>query len=130
MRTIVFNHSGEIVSEAYQEFRQIYPKPGWVEHDAQEIWATQLATARKALSQAGIAPPRLRVSALQTSVKRQSIWDKATGDPGDERDRLAGPPDVGVLRQPEGAGLDEHVRENTGLADRRLFFRNETALDP
>ena len=53
-RAIVFDHAGSIVSVAQQEFRQIFPRPGWVEHDATEIWDTQLAVAREALKQAEI----------------------------------------------------------------------------
>ena len=53
-RSIVFEASGRIAAMAQREFRQIYPQPGWVEHDPREIWTSQLATARDALAQAGI----------------------------------------------------------------------------
>ena len=52
-RSIVFDDAGHIVAMAQREFRQIFPQPGWVEHDANEIWDTQLATAREALAKAG-----------------------------------------------------------------------------
>ncbi len=52
-RCILFNHSGEIVSVAQKEFTQIYPKAGWVEHDATEIWASQIDVAQEAIQQAG-----------------------------------------------------------------------------
>ena len=52
-RSIVFDAQGRIVAMAQREFRQIYPQPGWVEHDPKEIWATQLATAQEALAHAG-----------------------------------------------------------------------------
>jgi glycerol kinase len=52
-RSIVFDAQGRIVAMAQREFRQIYPQPGWVEHDPLEIWRTQLATAREALAKAG-----------------------------------------------------------------------------
>ena len=54
-RSIVFDRQGRIVAMAQREFRQIYPQPGWVEHDALEIWDTQLATAREALQKAGLS---------------------------------------------------------------------------
>ena len=54
-RSIVFDERGHIVAQAQRELPQIYPQPGWVEHDPLEIWRTQLATARDALAQAGIA---------------------------------------------------------------------------
>ena len=53
-RAILFDEHGKPVDVAQREFRQIFPQPGWVEHDPKEIWATQLATAREALAQAGI----------------------------------------------------------------------------
>jgi len=52
-RAIVFDHSGSVVASAQKEFRQIFPEPGWVEHDAREIWATQRYTATEALGKAG-----------------------------------------------------------------------------
>ena len=54
-RSIVVDATGRSVAMAQREFRQIYPQPGWVEHDPKEIWATQLATAQQALAQAGVA---------------------------------------------------------------------------
>jgi len=53
-RAIVFDHAGQIVSLAQKEFRQIFPQPGWVEHDATEIWSTQLGVAAEAISKAGL----------------------------------------------------------------------------
>ena len=55
-RAIVFSHDGSIRAVAQREFRQIFPQSGWVEHDAQEIWQTQLDTAREALKEAGLVP--------------------------------------------------------------------------
>ena len=52
-RCILFNERGELLSVAQKEFRQIYPKPGWVEHDAGEIWATQIEVARQAMANLG-----------------------------------------------------------------------------
>ena len=59
-RAIVFDHAGQIVSVAQQEFRQIFPQAGWVEHDPEEIWTTQLAVAREALGRAGLDGARRR----------------------------------------------------------------------
>jgi hypothetical protein len=60
-----------IVAMAQREFRQIFPRPGWVEHDPREIWESQLATAREALAKAGSAPPTSRRSASPTSARRR-----------------------------------------------------------
>src|SRR3954465_2540670 len=80
-RGIVFDHAGSVVASAQQEFRQIFPKPGWVEHDANEIWATQLATAQDVL-----AKQQLRASdaaAIGTTNQRETtvVWDRETGIP-------------------------------------------------
>lgn len=53
-RAIIFNHNGTIVSIASKEFKQIYPKPGWVEHDPMEIWSSQIEVAKNALNKAGL----------------------------------------------------------------------------
>ena len=58
-RSIVFDAYGHIVTMAQREFRQIYPNPGWVEHDPREIWQTQLATAREALEKAGLGASQI-----------------------------------------------------------------------
>ncbi len=78
-RAIVFDAQGRAASTAQREFRQIFPQPGWVEHDAQEIWQTQLAVAREAL--AGV--PGAQVQALAITNQRETtvLWDRATGQP-------------------------------------------------
>ena len=57
-RAILFNHEGEICSVAQKEFTQYFPQPGWVEHDAEEIWATQLGLMYEAMSKLNVTPPR------------------------------------------------------------------------
>lgn len=80
-RCILFNHSGEIVSVAQKEFTQIFPKPGWVEHDAREIWAAQLGVAVEAMSKAGV--PASGIAAIGITNQRETtiVWDKKTGEP-------------------------------------------------
>src|SRR5213596_1502102 len=80
-RTIVFDHSGNVVASAQKEFRQIFPKPGWVEHDAREIWATQLHTATDAVARSGL--PAADIAAIGLTNKRETtvVGDRATGEP-------------------------------------------------
>lgn len=80
-RAIVFDDSGEIVSVAQQEFRQSYPRPGWIEHDPQEIWQTQIDVAEAALADAKLKPAD--VAGLGITNQRESVvvWDRATGEP-------------------------------------------------
>ena len=63
-RSIVFDALGRVVAQAQLELPQIYPQPGWVEHDPEEIWRTQLATAREAIANAGIAAGAIRAVIL------------------------------------------------------------------
>jgi len=80
-RSIVFDELGHIVAQAQQELPQIYPKPGWVEHDPMEIWRTQLATAREALSQAGLKASDIRALGITNQRETTVVWSRATGQP-------------------------------------------------
>ena len=80
-RAIVFDHSGNVVASAQQEFRQIFPQPGWVEHDAHEIWTTQLHTAKQAVAQAGLAAADIAAIGITNQRETTVVWDRATGAP-------------------------------------------------
>jgi glycerol kinase len=80
-RAIVFDHSGSVVASAQQEFRQIFPKPGWVEHDANEIWATQLHTARDAMRRAGVNASDIAAIGITNQRETTLVWDRDTGAP-------------------------------------------------
>ena len=80
-RCILFNEKGEICSVAQKEFTQIYPKPGWVEHDADEIWATQLEVARAARANAGIAAADIAAIGITNQRETTIVWDRLTGKP-------------------------------------------------
>ena len=80
-RAIVFNKQGAIVSTAQKEFRQIYPKPGWVEHDAQEIWSTQAGTAAEAVASAGINGKALSAIGITNQRETTVVWDRESGQP-------------------------------------------------
>jgi len=80
-RAIVFDHGGRIVAAAQEEFPQIYPQPGWVEHDPEAIWGTQLRTARQALDRAGIEAGRLAAVGITNQRETTVVWDRETGAP-------------------------------------------------
>ena len=80
-RAILFDHDGSIVAVAQKEFRQIFPKPGWVEHDAQEIWATQIAVAVEALGRAGTRPQELAAVGITNQRETTVLWDRESGEP-------------------------------------------------
>ncbi|MFC1771480.1 glycerol kinase GlpK [Candidatus Margulisiibacteriota bacterium] len=75
---IIFDAKGQIVAKAYQEFRQIYPKPGWVEHDAEEIWQTVISTVNKAINK---CPGDILAIGITNQRETTVIWDKTTGKP-------------------------------------------------
>lgn len=80
-RTILFNEAGEIKSVAQKEFRQIYPKAGWVEHDAMEIWATQIGVAQEALAKVGATYEDIAAIGITNQRETTVVWDKTTGQP-------------------------------------------------
>ncbi len=80
-RAILFNHSGEIVCSAQKEFEQIYPKPGWVEHDATVIWETQLEVAREVIKKQGILPEQIAGIGITNQRETTVVWNKETGQP-------------------------------------------------
>ena len=80
-RSIVFDERGRIVALAQRELPQIYPQPGWVEHDALEIWRTQLETAREALHKAGLKASDVRALGITNQRETTVIWNRKTGQP-------------------------------------------------
>ena len=114
-RAILFNKKGEIASVAQKEFRQIYPQPGWVEHDPDEIWASMMGVAVEAMHKIGAAPADIAGIGITNQRETTIVWDKHTGIPvynaivwqcrrtSDFCDSL------------KGAGYTDLIREKTGL---------------
>ncbi len=80
-RAILFDHAGRVVSVAQEEFPQIYPQPGWVEHDPKAIWRTQLATVQQALGQAGAEVSAVAAIGITNQRETTVVWDRKTGAP-------------------------------------------------
>ncbi len=80
-RCILFNEKGEMASVAQKEFTQYFPKPGWVEHDANEIWSTQLGVAVEAMSKIGAAAEDIAAIGITNQRETAIVWDKKTGEP-------------------------------------------------
>ena len=80
-RAIVFNHDGTIVSVAQKEFKQIFPQPGWVEHDPEEIWSTQLGVAAEAITKAGLTTEQIHAIGITNQRETTVVWDRNTGKP-------------------------------------------------
>ena len=114
-RSIVFDRAGGIVAMAQREFRQIYPQPGWVEHDPMEIWQTQLATAKDVLAKARISASDIASIGITNQRETTVVWNRRTGEPLYNaivwQDRRA-EPTCAALRE---RGLEATFREKTGL---------------
>jgi len=114
-RAILFDEEGRPVSTAQREFRQIFPQPGWVEHNPKEIFSTQRETARQAVSQSGIPLKNLMAVGITNQRETTIIWDRQTGEPIANaivwQDRRTAP-QCAELKQIGAEGL---VRERTGL---------------
>ena len=80
-RAILFDHSGSIVAVAQKEFPQIFPKPGWVEHDPRDIWSSQAGVAAEALTKARVAAEDVAAIGITNQRETAVVWDRATGDP-------------------------------------------------
>lgn len=80
-RCIIYNKQGEVVSMAQKEFTQIYPKPGWVEHDAMEIWSTQIGVAQEAMYKINASSKNIKAIGITNQRETTVIWDKSTGEP-------------------------------------------------
>ena len=114
-RCILFNEKGEMCSVAQKEFTQYFPKPGWVEHDAREIWSTMLGVAVEAMSKIGATASELAAVGITNQRETTIVWDKVTGEP-------VCPAIVWQCRRTSAycdelreRGLTELFREKTGL---------------
>ncbi len=114
-RAILFDHEGRIAAVAQQEFRQIYPQPGWVEHDAEEIWRVQLAVAREALAKAGATAADIAAIGITNQRETTVVWNRETGKPVANaivwQCRRTAP----YCDELKAKGLAEKIREKTGL---------------
>jgi glycerol kinase len=114
-RSIVFDAGGKIVAQAQRELPQIFPQPGWVEHDPMEIWRGQLATAREALATAGLQAADIRAIGITNQRETTVIWNRKTGAPIHNaivwQDRR-GEPECARLRDGGHAPL---IQSRTGL---------------
>ena len=80
-RSIVFDREGHVVAMAQREFPQIYPRPGWVEHDPRDLWNTQLETAREVLTKAGLRSDSVRAVGITNQRETTLVWNRRTGQP-------------------------------------------------
>jgi glycerol kinase len=126
-RAILFDRRGTPVSVAQQEFRQIFPRPGWVEHDPQEIWTTQMAVALEALRLAQVRPRDLAGIGITNQRETTIVWDRTTGQPVTNaivwQDRRT----AGTCDRLKENGYEALVTERTGLVIDAYFSGTKIA---
>ena len=126
-RAIVFDRRGSLVATAQKEFQQIFPRPGWVEHDAAEIWSTQLECARSALRQAGANSSDITAIGVTNQRETVVLWDRTTGAPVANaivwQDRRT----AERCAELRAAGAEERVRAKTGLVIDPYFSATKLA---
>lgn len=114
-RAILFDRRGRIMAAAQREFPQYYPQPGWVEHDPEEIWASQLAVAREAVAAAGIRPAQVAALGITNQRETTLVWDRATGTPLHNAIVWQCRRTAALCDNLKAAGWEARVRQRTGL---------------
>src|SRR6266481_9628012 len=114
-RAIVFDHNGAVRGVAQKEFTQVFPSPGWVEHDPQEIWASQIGVAVEALGRAQALPKDIAAIGITNQRETTIVWDRSTGEPIYNaivwQDRRT----ASICDKLRARKLDRVIRRKTGL---------------
>jgi len=114
-RFMLFDHDGAVVANAYERHEQLYPEPGWVEHDPMELWENTRAVVRRGLAESGVEPGRLAALGVANQRETTVVWDEETGQPVYNalvwQDRRT----TDRVEELEAAGRAELIREKTGL---------------
>ncbi|MFD1585759.1 glycerol kinase GlpK [Halorientalis brevis] len=125
-RFMVFDHSGQVVANAYQKHEQIYPEPGWVEHDPMEIWENTKDVVTTGLTEAGLEPSQLEALGITNQRETTIVWDAQTGKPVHNalvwQDRRT----TDRVEEIQEAGKVEWIREKTGLECDAYFSATKT----
>lgn len=114
-RAVVFDKKGAIVSVAQKEFTQIFPKPGWVEHDATEIWSTQAGMAAEAVTKKGLDGSQIAAIGITNQRETAVVWDRKTGEPVYNAIVWQDKRTAGFCDELKAAGKSDMIREKTGL---------------
>lgn len=126
-RCILFDHSGRICSVAQQEFRQIYPQPGWIEHDAEEIWQTTLAVSHRAMAELGVTAADIASIGITNQRETTVIWNKRTGRPIANAIVWQCRRTADMIDGLVAAGHSDMIRQKTGLVPDAYFSGSKVA---
>lgn len=114
-RAIIFDHNANSVGVAQKEFKQIYPKPGWVEHDPMEIWGTQSGVAREVIETCGINPEEIVAIGITNQRETTVVWEKESGKPIYNAIVWQCRRTSNICDELKKQGLEDYVKKNTGL---------------
>ena len=126
-RCVIFNRQGEILSIAGKEFTQIFPKPGWVEHDPMEIWATQSGVMAEAMRKIGVGADDIAALGITNQWETTVVWDKETGMPVYNAIVWQCRRTADIIEKLNADGLREHVQNVTGLIPDPYFSGSKIA---
>lgn len=126
-RCILFDKTGNICSVAQKEFEQIYPKPGWVEHDPMEIWASQLSVATEAISKIGASATEIAAIGITNQRETTVVWNRKTGMPIYNAIVWQCRRTAEHIDQMKEDGLADYVKETTGLVPDAYFSASKVA---
>ena len=127
-RCILFDRAGNICSVAQKEFRQIFPKPGWVEHDAEDIWFTTLEVSRTAMRKLGVTAQDIAAIGITNQRETTVVWDKRTGKPIANAIVWQCRRTADIIDDLVKRGYSDMIREKTGLVPDAYFFRVQDSL--
>lgn len=114
-RAILFNEKGEAVHTAQREITQHFPHPGWVEHNANEIWGSVLSVIASVLSESGVKPEQIAAIGITNQRETAVVWDKETGDPVYHAIVWQSRQTSGICEELKAQGLDDTIHAKTGL---------------
>lgn len=114
-RAILFNHKSEVRGVAQKEFTQFYPKPGWVEHDAEEIWSTQYGVMAELLARTGVSPEEIASIGITNQRETTVVWDKVTGKPIHPAIVWQCRRTTELVEELKAKGWEDKIRSVTGL---------------
>ena len=120
-RCIMFNKQGKACSTAQKEFRQIFPKPGWVEHDPMDIWASQISVAAEAMSKIGAGAENIAAIGITNQRETTVVWEKETGKPVCNAIVWQCRRTAELVDELKSEGFDRIIREKTGLIPDAYF---------
>lgn len=126
-RTLIIDQAGQVVAEAREAVTPIFPRPGWVNLDAEALWQAQLSTMRRAVAQLGCSPRDIVAAGITSHRESIFAWDRTTGAPVHDAIMWMSKQTDPIIRRWSADGLDDEIRERTGLMNDSYFSAGKLA---